>query len=273
MNILNKMKVSRKTVYSEYAKVNANPFVKGFVQSAVMLIDLLIMFVLIWNMFNYFIPQSSWINVVSGDSMDPTMKSGQVLFTQLPGELDRGDVVTVRTNEKVVEQYPEYEDMIMVKRIVGVPGDRLIIEENGDVYINGELYVENYLTDEAKLFTYNSGKYMSVLLDADEYFVMGDNREVSYDSRAYGVVNFDDILYEQSENPTNNFWLKLSLVVLVFALDIFLYALVEFVLTECVYWIIYGRKIKNTIGTSSNNAEFNNVPTTSETVILKGDKK
>jgi hypothetical protein len=65
----------------------------------------------------------------------------------------------------------------------------------------------------------------------------------------------------------------MSLIVVVFVLDIFLYALVKFVLTEFVYWMIFGRKIKKNKETNSKNAEVNNVFTTSETVILKGDNK
>jgi signal peptidase I len=273
MNILNKLKISRRAVFSEYAKVNANMFVKSVVQAAVILIDLFIMFVLIWNMFTYFIPNGSWINIVDGSSMDPTMHSGQIIYTEIPSEFDRGDIVTVRMNERAISQRPEYKDIILVKRIIGMPGDRLIIDEHGDVYVNGEMLTEEYLTDEAKMFTYQNGKCNSVLLGADEYFLMGDNREVSYDSRSFGIVNYDDLMYEQSDVPTTNFWLKLVLVLLVLALDIFLYSLIEFVLTECAYWVIYGRRIKKDKETSSDSAEFNNVITTSETVILKGDNK
>ena len=129
----------------------------------------------------------------------------------------------------------------MVKRVVGVPGDRIIINETG-VYINDVLYDEDYLTDAAKNATYAENKYNSVLLDNNEYFIMGDNREVSYDSRSFGVVTSDHVLYKQSAEPTRNFYVKLAFVAIALVLDIFLYALVEFILTECAYALFFKNK-------------------------------
>jgi hypothetical protein len=153
--------------------------------------------------------------------------------------------------------------MILVKRVIGIPGDRLVIERDG-VYINGEKLDEPYLSDAAVLASYTDNKCTSVLLEDGEYFLLGDNRGASYDSRDFGIVHADDIMYKQSASPTTNFYLKLAFIIAVLAFNIFLYLLIEFVLTECVYWVIYRKK-----------ANGNNVPvhTTSETVFLKGDNK
>ena len=252
----------KKTLASEYAKVNANPTVKTCVQIGVMLVDMLIMLLIICNMFAFCLPNGSWINIVQGSSMDPTMHSGQILFTD-NAHYERGDVVTAHIPEYGIQQAPERADMILVKRVIGVPGDRLVIERDG-VYVNGEKLDEPYLSDAAVLASYAENKCTSVLLEDGEYFLLGDNRGASYDSRDFGIVTADDIMYKQSTSPTTNFYLKLAFIIAVLAFNIFLYLLIEFVLTECVYWVIYGKK-----------ANGNNVPfhTTSETVFLKGDNK
>lgn len=224
----------------EYEMVNANPIVRGLIHAAVVVIDLFIMVLLIWNVYMFFIPPGSWLNVVSGNSMDPTMHDGQILFSD-PSRIHRGDIVSSYMPDIVFETYPEQEGMIVVKRVVGVPGDRLIINQTG-VYVNDELIDEVYLSDEAKAFTYVEKGCNSVLLDEGEYFLMGDNREVSYDSRYFGVVTDDLILYKQSESATRNFWLKLALLVSVLIMDIFIYKLIEYVLTACAFALIFKKK-------------------------------
>jgi signal peptidase I len=258
MNMFN-FKNKRIAQAREYEQVNVNPFVKGMIQAAVTLIDIAIMFMLIWHTFAYIIPVGSWINFVNGDSMDPTLHSGQIMYTEM-APIDRGDIVTACFPESALEQHPEYKDQFqyVIKRVIGVPGDRIIINEDG-IFINGELLVEDYLIEENKKATLINNGYNSVLLDTDEYFLLGDNRQVSYDSRYFGVFKADEILYEQSTVPNSNFWLKLIFVLLIFALDIFLYALVEYILTECAYVMFRKNKTKNTSVNHSDNADNNNI--------------
>lgn len=265
MSIFTKLKAHRNATKAEYEAVNKNPYIKNAVQSCVMVVDIIIMFVLVWNMFTYFMPFGSWFNIVDGNSMYPTMKDGQLSFCDI-GPIERGDIITTKAPAYAIENNPNYADMILVKRVIGMPGDRLIISEDGTVTINGETYDEPYLSDEAKYSTFEANKCTSVLLDENEYFVMGDNRGNSADSRDFGAVTSDDILYKQSLTPTSNFWLRLIFVALIFALDIFLYFLVEFILTELVYFIFF-RKKKN-----QTNPSDNAVHTSSETVTLKGEK-
>lgn len=243
MSVIKRWRESRETLSAEYQKVNSNPFLKYGIQAVVMVVDLMIMLVLIWNMFAYFIPIGSWINVVDGNSMWPTMNSGQIIYSDTDGSIERGDVVTSYVPDHALDRYPSAEGVVLVKRVVGMPGDRLIINADG-VYINGEKLVEDYLTEEAIASTYKEGNCNSVQLGAGEYFLMGDNRGNSSDSRIFGVMSREDILYKQSAEPTKNFYLKLTFVILVFLMDICMYALIEFVLTESVYWILFGRKVK-----------------------------
>lgn len=113
---------------------------------------------------------------VSGDSMEPTLQSGElVMYIRLNREYKKGDVVSVRNPSG--EYY--------VKRIIAVAGDTIQIR-NGQVYINDTLLNEPYVNGE----TYEQAgivRYPLTLQDG-QIFVMGDNREVSVDSRVFGVV-------------------------------------------------------------------------------------
>lgn len=255
-----KLTKTRKSLQEEYAIVNENPIIKGIVQALVMIIDLFVMFLLIWHLFAYFIPHGSWLNIVDGDSMEPTLRSKQIIFTK-NSEFERGDIVTSNVPDEVTRQYPDKAGILLIKRVIGVPGDEIKITKDG-IFINGELLKEEYVPSNFKSFTYKEGGKNELTLDENEYYLVGDNREVSYDSRTFGPVQKESILYSQSEKTTLNFWLKVILMFLFLLLDIFLYMLIEFVLMECVYGIIYRKKIKS-----------KGPHTTSETVVLKGDKK
>ena len=81
----------------------------------------------------------------------------------------------------------------MIKRVIGLPGDIVSILDN-TLYINGEVYVENYLDEglEYDDFELNSLGYETI--PEDMYFVLGDNREDSLDSREIGLISKDDII-------------------------------------------------------------------------------
>ncbi|MDE7431548.1 MAG: signal peptidase I [Lachnospiraceae bacterium] len=93
----------------------------------------------------------------------------------------RGDIVMFNA--------PDKEKTIYIKRIIGLPGDTIKIENN-KLYINGELYEEKYVKNGWSAmtgpFTYEVPK--------GEYFMMGDNRDHSNDSRAWGTVKKDEII-------------------------------------------------------------------------------
>ena len=108
---------------------------------------------------------------VAGDSMWPTLEADQFLIATTPaGRLRRGDVVVVRRPERPLE---------VVKRIVGVPGERVVVQD-GRVEVEGRRLVEPYAR--------GTGPSGSWRLAADEYLVLGDNRDRSSDSRAFGPV-------------------------------------------------------------------------------------
>lgn len=122
--------------------------------------------------------------IVSGASMVPTFENGEYLvideLSYLFREAKRGEVVIFR--------YPKDPSKFFIKRVIGLPGERLELSPSG-VTIIGEgsdpfVLTEPYLTTQ-------SLPTQTVKLAADEYFVMGDNRSASLDSRAWGPVETD----------------------------------------------------------------------------------
>ena len=112
---------------------------------------------------------------VSGHSMDYTLENGQKLWVnRLPWvSYERGDVVIARENGTPI-----------VKRVIGVPGNRVQFIGD-DLYVNGQLVQEPYVTDVG----YDKGMLKEVItLGEDEYILLGDNRDVSNDSRYFGAV-------------------------------------------------------------------------------------
>ncbi len=94
-----------------------------------------------------------------------------------PGEPKRGDVM--------VFIYPKDESINYVKRVIGLPGETLKIENNR-LYINDEEVDENYLPSAARNLIYQH--QFEITIPENMYFVMGDNRENSLDSRYWGFV-------------------------------------------------------------------------------------
>lgn len=122
---------------------------------------------------------------VSGTSMVPTLQSADKLLTSpLPyiwGEPQRGDII-------VFQAPNEAEGVYYVKRVVGLPGERVLVDD-GIVYIDGKPLNEPYLAD-----TVTEG-YVDTIVPRDSVFVLGDNRLVSHDSRANDVacISYDEI--------------------------------------------------------------------------------
>lgn len=124
---------------------------------------------------------------VKGGSMLSTLQNGEIMLVTkadyLLGEPQRQDVVICHYPGRYLDKWkliPQY----FVKRIIGLPGDTVAIEE-GVVLINGEPLEEPYL-DESR--TRRKTSMAPVTLGADEYFVMGDNRDNSNDSRRVGPL-------------------------------------------------------------------------------------
>lgn len=131
-------------------------------------------------------------NTVIGSSMDPTLADRDEVFVEkisrhFKNGLKRGDIVTAETHEKTIDGI----EMIIIKRVIGVPGDRVTIK-HGDVYLNGVRLEEPYLADGVRTATFYE-RYADVTLQEDEYYLLGDNRANSRDSRAIGPVARSEI--------------------------------------------------------------------------------
>ena len=120
---------------------------------------------------------------VESVSMQPTLFAGNyVIVNKLAyrlGEPQRGDVI-------VLKYPPDPGREPYIKRVIGLPGDEVRID-NGNVYINGELLVEPYLT----VVTNQGGEWR---VPPDSLFVMGDNRNNSSDSRSWGMVPLENVI-------------------------------------------------------------------------------
>ena len=118
---------------------------------------------------------------VSGNSMTPRLRDGDLLHV-IPRVLSdsrfaRGAVVVARS--------PALDGGYWIKRVVGLPGEFLSVAENGDVFIDDVLLSEPYRSAAAR----SQAQPSAWLCDDDEYFLMGDNRADSSDSRRYGPVH------------------------------------------------------------------------------------
>lgn len=136
--------------------------------------------------------------IVSGASMEDTFHTGEYLIVdQVSYYFDqpsRGEVIIFR--------YPRDPSKFFIKRIIGVPGDTVSIE-NGIVTITNDENPEGFVLDESYI---DSGEMpeaapMSETLGEREYFVMGDNRDESSDSRSWGVL--------QEERIVGKAWVRL----------------------------------------------------------------
>lgn len=129
--------------------------------------------------------------VVDGDSMETTLSDGDNLIV---------DKLTYRFKDPerfdiIVFPFQYQEDTYYIKRIIGLPGETVQIDENGKIYINGEVLSESYGREIIKP-EYIGVAWEPVVLGEDEYFVMGDNRNNSSDSRnpIVGNIHRGDII-------------------------------------------------------------------------------
>lgn len=181
------------------------------------------MFILEWGLFILFMSLFFlsylfvWMNVnVDGHSMDPTLAHGERLFVLKTAKIDRFDIVVAQ------EQDEDGKSKKIVKRVIGMPGDTLTFDYD-KLFVNGEEVDETYLDTYQAAFdqdhlqsTYSYSKFFrqlaersqafttdaqgsptfTVVVPEGEYYLLGDDRIVSQDSRRVGNFKTKDIIGE-----------------------------------------------------------------------------
>lgn len=132
--------------------------------------------ILIIRRFLFFVVQ------ISSDSMLPTLKDGQMVPAVKVQDIDhigRNDIIVFRSEEV---------GGTVIKRVIGLPGDIVQIQEDGRVYLNGVLKVEPYVK-------FHGGPSIELNVPFGRYAVLGDNRTASKDSRHWNdpYVSFEDV--------------------------------------------------------------------------------
>lgn len=130
--------------------------------------------------------------VVRGDSMDDTLQDGEVLFLSKinyqVSEIERFDIVVIE----------DIDGDLIIKRVIGLPGDDLRYQDDV-LYINGEQVEKRFTDDVTEDFTLEEICKIHEVecngsIPEDMYLVLGDNRDVSADSRVKGLIEREQIL-------------------------------------------------------------------------------
>lgn len=119
---------------------------------------------------------------ISGTSMEPTLNNGEIVVLFKTAKLERGDLCGF-----------SYSNKILIKRVIGLPGDFIVVDEEGNVFVNNQKLDEPYITEKGLgecdiEFPYE--------VPQNEYFLMGDHRITSIDSRSsvIGCIPQDQII-------------------------------------------------------------------------------
>lgn len=134
----------------------------------------------------FYFTKISPIVFVSGNSMYPTLKDGNVIScTTDTTSIQRGDIIVIRNGFKLI-----------IKRVIALPNETIEIK-NGITYVDGICYEEYEFEkiEDSGILSNNS-----LTLSSDEFFVMGDNRNHSSDSREIGAIKHKNIIYKQEVN-------------------------------------------------------------------------
>ncbi|MFZ5376904.1 MAG: signal peptidase I [Patescibacteria group bacterium] len=132
---------------------------------------------------------------VNGQSMVPNFQSGEYVLTDKisykMGNPQRGEVVVFHAPEAA--RCPKGTGCDFIKRVIALPGETVEVKDN-TIFVNGVALNESYIPDDFEIPAGAFTKGVSVTMGPDEYFVCGDNRPYSSDSRAWGPINKSHIV-------------------------------------------------------------------------------
>ena len=141
--------------------------------------------------------------MVKGESLQNTLMNKEIVLATKPeylrGNFNRGDIV--------ICNYPDRGSTLFVKRLVGLPGDTLEIRE-GVLYVNGEAVDESGID----MYSQSTASMSPLTLGEDQFFVMGDNRGNSNDSRRVGPITRKMVVahVQRVVWPLSKFWQKVE---------------------------------------------------------------
>jgi signal peptidase I len=154
--------------------------VRGWVKWLREILETILPAILIAILINLFLAQPTRVH---GQSMEPSLHTDQRLIVEKISYHLHGP----RRGDVVVFSMPQQSDELLIKRVIGLPGETVEIR-SGKVYVNGAVLDEPYLEQETR------GRFGPVVVPPLHVFVLGDNRSFSNDSRAFDAVPIKDIL-------------------------------------------------------------------------------
>ena len=175
--------------------MNPMSLLKGIIAFIMDMLETIVFVGAMFIVVNYYILQPSQVR---GSSMLPTLHDNDRIFvsrvTYRLRKPQRGDIIVLNS--------PENKEIEFVKRVIGIPGDTIMIDHcqppfrtECDLVVNGETLDEKYVKDKTQLYEnslYKEGQ--SFTIPDDQLFVMGDNRTGSLDSRIFGPIRQDSVI-------------------------------------------------------------------------------
>lgn len=164
---------------------------KSTVKDIAQIFGFVIIFLIIWYSLFTFVFSN---DTVSGPSMQPNFESNDRVITVRHSAIHRDNVVVIKA--------PDKPGALYIKRVIGLPGDTIKFK-NDQLYINGKKYAEPYLDQgkklyaQGQLYTYNfslKSRGFGNKVPKNSYFVMGDHRNISNDSRMFGYVKRSQVI-------------------------------------------------------------------------------
>jgi signal peptidase I len=164
-------------IYAKLGKIRSPKLFKEVVDTA----SIIQVFLLLFSIMNF---QFLSISTVEGSSMEPSFyENDNILVSHIGDDYQRFDVVVIKMDEKVY----------YIKRIIGLPGDYVEIIDN-QLYVNGFIQEQDFLaTNSLTVCDVFGETTCSFTVLEGEYFVLGDNRQNSEDSRIFGTIDYDQI--------------------------------------------------------------------------------
>ncbi len=161
---------------------------RHLLDSALSFLKILVLSLLIVIPLRLFVVQPFF---VQGESMDPAFQP----FDYLLADEITYQFRSPQRGEVVIFRFPENPSQFYIKRIVGLPGETVEIRD-GDVVIYNESYPDGKVLNESSYLPpeQETSGHLTMELEEKEYFVMGDNRDTSYDSRRWGALPKEKIV-------------------------------------------------------------------------------